>query len=48
MFRCDPPLPGDKTRRRGPVLDPEFWINVLEMFAHRRRRDFKNGCDVAI
>lgn len=56
MFRCDPcalalrtcAKPGDKTGRGGPVFDPELRVNVLEMFAHRGWRDFKNGCDVAV
>ena len=38
----------DKTRGRGPVLDAELWINVLEMFAYGSRADVEDFRDLSV
>jgi hypothetical protein len=49
MFRCDPDgVFWSETRRGGAVFDAELGINVLEMFADRRRLNTQDGGNFAV
>jgi hypothetical protein len=47
-FNHHPPCFGKKTGRGSPILDPELWINVLQVFAHGGGADSENYTDLGI